>query len=223
MKLFIGITAILAAAQFVAAAPCKKDCKGHDKHHDDKDCGCDAPLQAAAPEPAKWSMNPLHGTSCDENGSMMCLGNDFGTCNYGKWHVIDCLGDTACMPNDFQCVPLSDWNRVNEQVNGQKDVNLGVEAPVPQVWSKNPLHGQPCEAGDGLEYMQCLGNDFGTCNYGRWHVIDCINDTRCVPNDYQCVPNSDWERVNNEVNGNKDAPLSAAAPCQKHKEPCSCE
>lgn len=212
-------TAILAwITQFAIAAPSHKACN-HKKHNGS--CICpnqSGPLQASQPSvtPEPFSKNPLFGTPCDTEGQLQCLGADFGQCNYGKWHVIDCLNDSACVPNDYQCVPLSDWDRVNEQVNGQNQtLNSPAPTPVP-TFSQNPLYGTACDTNGE---MKCLGKDFGTCNQGVWHVVDCLNDSTCIPNDYQCVPSSDWDRVNQQVNGGSSGlqasnPGSSSCTCQ---------
>ena len=200
-------TVVLAAAALanaVSAAPCKH-------HHHGGNCGCEASsaLSAAAPtQTPVGSQNPLSGTPCSNEGEKQCLGKDFGQCNYGAWYVIDCENDTACIPNDYQCVPRSDWDRVNQQVNGNS-ANLGAAAPTetPAV-SKNPLNGTPCDQ-HGLQ--QCLGNDYGICNWGTWVVTDCINNTRCTPFDYECVSPADYERLN-QAQSSTEQVASAAAP-----------
>lgn len=201
-KLAIFLCVVLLFASLVSAAPGCNSC-GSVK------CACPEPAEE---EPLQFSKNPLHGQTCTTHGDKQCLGDDFGHCNWGTWTVYDCGVGTACVPNDFECVPFSDWDRVNEQVNGPFSA---AAPPEPQRFSKNPLHGQPC-ATHGEK--QCLGDDFGHCNWGTWTVYDCGEGTSCVPNDYQCIPVADWDRVNEQVNGNKDNLGSSVG----HSDDCSC-
>lgn len=217
---FIAAAVLGFTAQLAKAAPCKKEC-GHKKNPDGS-CVCPKqtlPLQVSQPaaQQQPFSQNPLFGTPCDTEGQKQCLGADFGQCNYGKWHVIDCLNGTACVPNKFECVPLSQWNSVNEEVNGQNQTlnqtsnqtlnqTLNSPAPTLQPFSQNPLYGTPCDTNGE---MRCLGKDFGTCNQGVWYVIDCLNDTTCSPPDFQCVPSS-------SMNEQIQAPENAGNPG------CSC-
>src|SRR6478609_5035279 len=130
-KIYIFFCLVFFFAALVSAAPKCSSCAS-------AKCAC------PTPEVPLQSVNPLHGQACTTHGDKQCLGNDFGQCNWGIWDVKTCMEGTRCVPNDFQCVPLADWDRVNEQVNGNNgggNLNLGSGNSN----NNNNNHGGGCE------------------------------------------------------------------------------
>lgn len=63
--------------------------------------------------------------------------------------------------------------------------------------SSSPLIGGNCVTGQ----FECADGGVNQCNHGVWiQIAKCPDGSTCVPNDYECVPDSDYERVNQQVN-----------------------
>lgn len=61
------------------------------------------------------TLSPPTG-SCT-NGEFQCYGDHVIQCNIDHWVIWPCAVGTKCVPNDYECIPFGDWDRVFSQVN----------------------------------------------------------------------------------------------------------
>lgn len=77
---------------------------------DSSSCTSSTDSALAAPSP---TAEPV---ACDTNGEFQCQGNDVAQCNIDTWNVITCPDNTKCMPDDFECVPVDQWQSVYDSI-----------------------------------------------------------------------------------------------------------
>lgn len=83
------------------------------------------PSVFSAPTPAPAPVAPAG--SCT-NGEFQCYGDHVIQCNLGSWIIWPCASGTACVPNDFECVPQENWSAVYSQVNPISSALLGASS-----------------------------------------------------------------------------------------------
>src|SRR5947209_19978353 len=58
------------------------------------------------------SSTPLSAESSCTHGQYACIGDDTAVCNWGNWYVTACGQGNRCMPDDYECVPESQYDSV---------------------------------------------------------------------------------------------------------------
>jgi uncharacterized low-complexity protein len=171
---------------------------------------------------ATASARPCHGPQCEEetvvsspalptapegactNGEFQCFGDHIIQCNLGTWVIWHCGSGTACVPNDYECVPADRWDAVSAQAASAVAAMSAAHAPVATrsiysaptpVAAPSPPEGS-CVTGE----FQCYGDHIIQCNHESWIIWPCASGTACVPNDYECVPHDRWSAVFSQVN-----------------------
>ena len=78
--------------------------------------GCEEP--STPPPPCEEE--PLGGSNEEavcNHGDYTCLGNDSAVCNWGQWVVTECGEGTRCLPYDWECVRVEEWDAWLERVS----------------------------------------------------------------------------------------------------------
>ncbi len=184
MRFSVICIAALACLASTNALPCEHEVPCESETSAPPPCETEPPLQAPGPD----------GGEC-VHGEYACLEGNTAVCNWGTWSVTECGAGTRCVPNDWECVPESDWDRVFEQVNPPKTETSSVfNAPAPTEVPQPPEG--PCTNGE----FQCYGNDIIQCNLGNWVLHQCGEGTKCMDNDFECIPLDQYEEVFNRIN-----------------------
>jgi hypothetical protein len=209
LKMYKNAALLVSLIGIVSAVPC----------HNCTDSG---PLTGAAPEA------PPVKQSCSEVGKYACLGNDSAVCNVDMtWAITKCGDGTRCMPDDYECIPNSDWDRWYEVLHPPKPQSTStvLTAPSPTPEYTCETHGQWTCIDANTGAVGGSMKDRAVCNWGKWVVYECEQGHTCLENDWECVPEQDLESWASRI---KPAPTTtetplAAAPTVSPPAPVSCD
>lgn len=180
----IFATALLASGANAAPSPCESS----------------KPYVTAACTPATTPLQAPGGVDASivcSHGEWMCGENSVMQCNWGQWHTYECTEGTRCVPNDWECVFDSEYDRIYELFNPSTTSVLQA-APTPAAPVLVAPEG-PCVNGEFMCYLDSVIQ----CNIDHWVLWPCATGTKCMENDYECIPLSQWDATNELINGNR--------------------
>lgn len=152
---------------------------------------------------------------CVDNTFQCGVGNTVQQCSFQKWITIaTCSVGTKCLPNDYECIPLDQYDSLYSLLNSKttetpfvtsttSTMSLSTVCNSTLTATSTPtLVGVPSFECSVENSFQCANNGVEQCAFGKWvHLADCPSGTTCMPNDYECIPNDLFSTFFSLING----------------------
>ncbi|CAM6055127.1 unnamed protein product [Sphagnum tenellum] len=109
-KIIFSVLAAFVLPYLVAAVPAPQD----------DDCQpTPPPTCESSTSSAPLGVSSGTAQSGCTHGDYTCIGNDSAVCNWGQWVVTTCGDGMRCLPYDWECVPVSDYDSLVQEVTPQ--------------------------------------------------------------------------------------------------------